>query len=163
MYDPIIIAVDGSELAEEAIPHGAAMARDFNAEILIVRAVEMPHEYYDVAPYMSPRVSEEMIDETVRQAEEYVAATAENLRERGLTVHGRIRLGDPATTILEAADEHRGGVIVIATHGRSGLTRWAMGSVADRVVRHAPIPVLLIRSAQPIPAVRPVATDAAND
>jgi nucleotide-binding universal stress UspA family protein len=154
VYDPIILALDGSDLSEEAIPHAVALARDFGAEILVVRAVELPREYYEVAPYMAPAVASSLIDEAYQQAEAYVRGHVEALQAKGLRARGRCRSGDPATVILEAADEHRGGVVVIATHGRSGLSRWAMGSVADRVVRHSPVPVLLIRSGQPIPLPR---------
>ncbi|MFN8533316.1 MAG: universal stress protein [Dehalococcoidia bacterium] len=159
MYRPIILALDGSELAEEAIPHAAALARDFDTDVFVIRAVPLPRDYFDYDAFGAGRsYYDALLDTLLKDAELYVHTKVEALRRTGVRANGHFQFGDPATVILEAAEEHPEGAVVIATHGRSGVTRWALGSVADKVVRQSPIPVILIRASQPAPHARTEAT-----
>jgi nucleotide-binding universal stress UspA family protein len=87
-------------------------------------------------------------EQTAALAREYLGSVAERAREQGITVQVAAIEGRPNTEILGFAETHDTDLIVICTRGRSGLSRWLMGSVADRVVRGAPIPVLLVRAEQ---------------
>ena len=101
-----------------------------------------------------PTVAEESAN-----ARQYLQMTAERLRETGIRVDYAIEVGDAATAIVEYAREQSVDLIVMSTHGRSGLGRWVYGSVADRVLRSSAQPVLLVRASSPVPPVRPRPTE----
>lgn len=147
MYDPIMLTLDGSELAEKAIPHAVAIAKKFGARLLVVRVVPPVVQPLDVDYGMSaPYGYEKIIEAEVQGANDYLASIVKTLEAEGLTVETATPLGEPATAILDIADQQGVGLIVMATHGRTGFQRLVFGSVADRVLREAEVPVLLIRA-----------------
>jgi len=135
----ILLPLDGSPLAEQALPYAAALARNTAARLILVRATQ-PHTLLDV-------------DETdaqagvVSRAEHDLEASAARLREMGRDVDVYIYYERPVMAILDAARRHNVDLIVMSTHGRSGLGRVVYGSVADDILRHAEVPVLLVPSA----------------
>jgi nucleotide-binding universal stress UspA family protein len=146
MYDPIMLTLDGSELAERAIPHAQAMAKQFGARLIVVRVVPPVVQPLDVDYGMSaPYGYEKIIEAETQAAVDYLAGVAQKLEAEGLTVETAAPLGEPATAILDTARERGARLIVMATHGRTGFRRLVFGSVADRVLREAETPVLLIR------------------
>ncbi|MCS6800968.1 MAG: universal stress protein [Chloroflexota bacterium] len=147
MYDPIMLTLDGSELAERAIPHAVAMAKQFGARLIVVRVVPPVVQPLDVDYGMStPYGYEKLIEAEVEGANAYLADVVKAIEAEGLTVETVTPLGEPATAILDTAQERGAGLIVMATHGRGGFQRLVFGSVADRVLREAEVPVLLIRA-----------------
>lgn len=143
MYKKILCTLDGSELAEQALPHALAMAKAFDAELTLLRVVEPPPlpllpEFATAEVDLLPRLEEE--------AKAYIAQKVEELKQAGYKVTGVIEEGRAADAIADFSKEHGMNLIVMATHGRSGLSRWAFGSVADRVLRLSCCPVLLIRA-----------------
>ncbi len=143
MYKRILCTLDGSELAEQAIPHAEAICRAFQGELILLRVVEPP-----IMPLLPEFAGAELniLPELHKQAREYIDRWVQELAAQGCRVTGEVEEGLPAATITEYAREHDIDLIVMATHGRSGLSRWAFGSVADRVLRSAGRPVLLIRA-----------------
>lgn len=123
MLDRILVPLDGSELAEQILTPLAKFLRREDANLLLVRVV-----------------SEASATE---QAQAELAAVAARLENDGLTVAGSVRVGDPAEQILDAVDELKPDMVAIATHGRSGISRWIRGSVAERVLRGCSVPVLV--------------------
>ena len=83
-----------------------------------------------------------------KQAERYLNRIAKRLQKKGFTVRAAVLLGHPAEEITVFAEEYNVSLIVMASHGRSGLTRWAYGSVADKVFRASPVPVLMVKAAR---------------
>jgi nucleotide-binding universal stress UspA family protein len=147
MYDPIMLTLDGSELAEKAIPHAVAIAKQFGARLLVVRVVPPVVQPLDVDYGMSaPYGYEKIIEAEVQGANDYLAGIVKAIEAEGLSVETATPLGEPATAILDTANQQGVGLIVMATHGRTGFRRLVFGSVADRVLREAEIPVLLIRA-----------------
>lgn len=141
MYKKILVPLDGSTLAEAALPHARALAKSESAEIIILRIPVTPSmEFLARNPVMAERIIEEMEKET----REYLETETAMLKKEGWQVSGMVREGLIPETILAVADETHADVIVMSTHGRSGIQRWLMGSVADRVVHHSHIPVMLI-------------------
>jgi nucleotide-binding universal stress UspA family protein len=131
----ILIPLDGSRLAAAVVPVAEALARDHEAEILLLRA-------------LTARRSPDEEAEVQAEAEAYLAGVAEELRRRGLpAVEWRVWYNDPAQAIVDAATSNQVDLVTMATHGRSGLGRLFLGSVAESVVRRAPVPVLLVRGA----------------
>jgi len=143
----ILVPLDGSALAESAIAKAAALAADASATLVLVRAAEA----YTL-PGVDPTDAQV---EVVREAEEYLAALAARLREQGVkAVETTVWYGPAAAAIVEAARLRRADLIVMSTHGRSGLGRLILGSVAESVLRGTTVPILVLREADaPIEAV----------
>jgi nucleotide-binding universal stress UspA family protein len=139
MVKAILVPLDGSALAEGALPHATAMTRRAGARLVLVRAI-LAHTLPGADP------TDAQI--TLRQrAEADLEATAEQLRLAGLEVETHVYYDEAATAILDAARAQHVDLIVMASHGRTGLGRWIYGSVADRVLRQAPVPVLVVPAA----------------
>jgi nucleotide-binding universal stress UspA family protein len=141
MFDSIILPLDGSELAERAIPYAAELGRGFGTPLTIVRVLSPFTNFPD--PYAYKRV-DAIVAQEKADATAYIEGKAEELRGTGLDVEGVLRMADPAETILEVASGKAAPLIAMATHGRGGLARWAFGSVAERIVRGADAPVFLV-------------------
>ncbi len=160
MYNTILLTLDGSPLSEQALPHAEAFARGLGSHLLILRAVSpviMLSEFqYSGEAYQA------MIDAEFSAAQQYLDSIVQDLRYRGVQAEGICLVGEPATAILDCAAERGAQLIVMATHGRSGLGRFVYGSVADRVLHSATIPVLLVRAKEHEAAAQPSATAAAN-
>lgn len=141
MYKKILVPLDGSPLAEAVLPHAQALAKSEGAEIVLLRVPLTPNiEFLS----RNPAIVEKMIEDVEKQTEGYLESEVELLKQSGTNVSSIMREGPIPETILAVADETHADVIAMSTHGRSGIQRWLMGSVADRVVHLAHIPVMLI-------------------
>jgi nucleotide-binding universal stress UspA family protein len=138
----IVVALDGSELAEAVLPLAQRMAKAMKANVHLVRAVVPPAVIFG-AEYLPGTLP--VLEDIESEARQYVEAVAGTLKSSGLTTTTEVRAGIPAEVILAEASQP-GDLVVISTHGRSGVDRWFLGSVADAVVRHGDIPVLVVRS-----------------
>jgi nucleotide-binding universal stress UspA family protein len=144
MYKRVLIPLDGSALAEQALPHAIAQATHFQAELILLKVVEpFPH-----ARGMSLADLEQISQQSRIWADEYLERLATGIQQQGVSVQKVIIEGRPPAGIAEYAETNQVDLIVMSTRGQSGLSRWLMGSVADRVVRGATIPVLLVRAEQ---------------
>ncbi len=142
MYRKILVPLDGSSFAETALAHARALAQCTGAEIYLVRVAVQPiYEY--AAP--EPVLYQALREDTEAEAAKYLERVAADLTAEGFKVTAESCTGPVAETILDYAQEIRADLIVMSTHGRSGLARWFIGSVADKVVRAAILPVLLAR------------------
>jgi nucleotide-binding universal stress UspA family protein len=142
MYERILLALDGSELAEHALPHAVAQADRHGAELVLLRVLESFPRVGILWQEDVDRVEKQAMD----QARAYLQEIAVTVQVRGLTVEATVIQGQPGLAIVRFAETNGVDLIVICTRGRSGFNRWLMGSVADRVVRGATVPVLLIRA-----------------
>jgi nucleotide-binding universal stress UspA family protein len=147
MYRKVLVPLDGSEVAECALSHMQAVASGCNVtDVVLLRVLSplmLPGDYV-----FSEGDRARMEAEHRSAAESYMEGMRKRLAESDLNVRADIIDADAAEGIVDYA--HRNGVdlIIMATHGRSGIGRWALGSVADRVVRHSGIPVLLVRASK---------------
>lgn len=144
----ILVPLDGSALAESAIPKAVELAKASpTASLLLLRAAEAP-------VFASDQIEAQV--ETVRAAEEYVGGVAARLKEAGFDdVTTSVWYGPAAPAIVEAAEIAKVDLIVMSTHGRSGLGRLLLGSVAESVLRGTRTPILLLRpSGAPVAAPR---------
>ena len=146
MYKRVIVPLDGSEVAEQALPDATGLARASNASILLLNVVGYP--YLERKGLASWALQQEALDQVVReetaQAEQYLKGVRDRLLAEGFDVSAEVRRGAVDQAIL--ADSQPGDVIVMTTHGRGGVARWFLGSVAEDVLRRSTVPVLLIRS-----------------
>lgn len=146
----VIITLDGSSFAEQSIPHAVEVSRALRLPVTLLRVLSMPTAGYWEVPYFGPE-HEPFADLARAQeaARNYLKKTAMKLRNDGVDVASEeLREGDPAGHVIDTAHRLPGSLITISTHGRSGPGRWLMGSVADRVIRHAHVPVLVVPARQ---------------
>jgi nucleotide-binding universal stress UspA family protein len=145
MYRKILVPLDGSELAECAIPHMEAIARGCNVvDVVLLRVIEhihLPGEYV-----ISEKDRERMEARHRADAEKYMDELAARVAGDRMTVRAEVIAGKVADAIVQYAERHDVDLIVMATHGRSGISRWSLGSVADRVIHHSSVPVLMVRA-----------------
>ena len=143
MYKKILVPLDGSELAKTALDQAEKLAKTFDAEIVLFQVVPfMP--IYGSPELVTPLIVDEKQKEAVGK---YLAELAEELKKRGLKVTTAVRTGQQvAAEIIDFAKEKGVDLIVMCTHGRSGITRWVLGSIALKVLTRAETPILLIRS-----------------
>lgn len=141
MYSTIVVPLDNSELAEQALAHAVEIARRFEAHVELLTVVPSSLE-----ATIESGAAGEAWDPRTLAAQEYLEAVSGRLAAEGISVSTTVRRGDVAEEIIEHADHC--DLIVMSTHGRSGLGRWVYGSIADRTLRHAGVPILLVRSSE---------------
>jgi nucleotide-binding universal stress UspA family protein len=135
MFKRILVPLDGSALAESVLPMAARLARSLQGTLILFRV-------YDFPPTDVPLT---VIEAEAEAAQTYLARVALLPELAGLQVELKTLGGATARTILDAVQEYRIDLLVLSSHGRSGFTRLALGSVAEQVARHASIPVLVLR------------------
>lgn len=158
MYKKILLTLDGSEVSMQAVPHAAALAKATNAPVVILQVIDSEAQIISQAsgaaiePISMGSITVEIAQEAVaaqRQSAQanLEAAKAQMVADGVANVSTVVREGSPGDQIVEAVEQEGADVVVIATHGRSGIRRVIMGSVADHVVRNTPTAsVLLIRA-----------------
>jgi nucleotide-binding universal stress UspA family protein len=134
MYERLLVSTDGSENMERVIKSGITIADQLEVSVhalsVIPNVVTRDHLAYD------PETAAENAVEELKQ----------KCRERGIAVDTEIRKGDPVEEILNCSEENNIDIIILGTHGRTGLDHAVIGSVAEQVVRRAPVPVMTVRS-----------------
>jgi nucleotide-binding universal stress UspA family protein len=143
MYKKILVPLDGSELAKTALDQAEKLAKTFDAEIILFQVVPF------MPIYGSPElVTPLIVDEKQKEAaEKDLANLTEELKKRGLKTTAMVRTGQQvAVEIIDFAKESGVDLIVMCTHGRSGISRWVLGSIAHKVLTRAETPILLVRS-----------------
>ena len=141
----VIVPLDGSPLAEKVLPHVVELGKKMSLEVILMRAYALPPA---IAPNEYAGYGQELFDQLEADAKDYLAEKCKELTEQGLrNVSYVVDLGYGAEEITARARKTPDNFIAMCTHGRSGVKRWALGSVTDRVVRHSGDPVLIIRAA----------------
>ena len=145
LYNHILAPLDGSKLAELTLTDTLALAKLNHAEITLLHVIPPIEEVLYIEDH--PILVDEQWDIKKDQALKYLNGICEQINEPTLTIHTAVEMGPPATTIIEYVHRHATiDLIVMAAHGQSGLQRWFLGSVVDRVLRGAEQSVLLIRT-----------------
>ncbi|HLY74042.1 MAG TPA: universal stress protein, partial [Planctomycetota bacterium] len=139
MFERILVPLDGSARAEVILPQIARILNREDSEILLLRVVNIPES---AGLVMRTNVRHQEREE----AQQYLHTMALRFGQKASKVHARLAEGWPADVILETAKTEGATMIAISTHGRSGMERWAIGSVAEKVARSSDVPVLMVRS-----------------
>lgn len=153
----ILVPLDGSELAEAALPHAVDLATKLSATLHLVRVVPLARQMaasslagatggMDGMSAVDIEAIEQAVALQTLEAGSYLDEQAQSLRGRGLTVETETRQGSAPEEIIRHAKDNNVDMIAISSHGRSGLGRLVFGSVCDKVLREAGIPVLVIKS-----------------
>ncbi|MBI4285921.1 MAG: universal stress protein [Chloroflexi bacterium] len=149
MYEKILVPLDGSKVGEGALPKVEELVGRLTTkvEVTLLQVISAVTHYVvaDGASVQVPYTDKEM-EQIKAKALEYLEKAGEGIRAKGATVKTKVSVGHPAEEILKASDEVGADVIAMSTHGRSGISRWAFGSVTDRVLRAGNKPMLLVRS-----------------
>jgi nucleotide-binding universal stress UspA family protein len=145
MYDRIVVPLDGSELANEALAHARSLAERLGVPIHLVRAID-PTSVTTVGPVgmgFDYSAVNALIEEEEQDATSFIDTEVQRLTNDGFRATGVVLRGGAASAIISATRE--GDLVVMASHGRTGVRRWFLGSVAEELLRQASVPVLLIR------------------
>jgi nucleotide-binding universal stress UspA family protein len=148
-YQKIMITLDGSAFAAQALPHACSLAQKYNASLILFQVIPEGDQpmIESVALDLigvhdaSERARTQVLTEVTKSLQEQ----AHQLQKQGIRAIPAVAVGNPAETIIDCASEEGVDLIVMSTHGRSGVNRWVYGSVADKVLRGASCPVLLVR------------------
>ncbi len=155
----LLTPLDGSELAAQALPVAEHLCRQLGAELHLVRAMQpfiLP--YTSSVTYIPPDIYTQLQADQEQGARTYLDQVTREAREHGVSVVvPHLEWGDAASLVLEVTTRLRPTLIVMTTHGRTGLARFALGSVADRIVRGGEAPVLLLRSFASVPGAKAAA------
>jgi len=144
-YKQILVPLDGSDLAELALDHAFALARLSQADVTLFQVVP-PIEHIISSGADHPIYVDEQFAARRELAVDYMHTVCDRRDCAEISVETVVEMGSPAEKIIDYAHEHPIDLIVMATHGHSGLKRWVYGSVADKVLRGAELPILLIRA-----------------
>lgn len=144
MYKKMLVPLDGSELSECVLDHVRAIAKGCQVPEVVLLGVAEPitHQVYYMVG-IEDQIGN-MQKETEKYVESYLSKSADSLKKDDIAAQTAVVSGRPAEEILDYANKNQVDLIIMSTHGRSGLSRWVLGSVTDRVVRHSRAPVLTV-------------------
>jgi len=151
MFERILVPLDGSKVGEAALDHVenliAKIAPDVKTEVILFQVLtSLAH--YVIAGEASVQVpyTDKEIAYITRKSKEYLSKAGECLKNKGINVKTKVASGKAGDEIVKAADELKADLIAMSTHGRSGLSRLTFGSITDKVLRTANVPVLVVRA-----------------
>jgi len=142
MTSQILVPLDGSALAERALPYATTLARGLLADLVLFRSVSFSSDIQGILNDSADAPLEQL----KKEADDYLRQVAGQLEEAGLRAHPVVRHRPAAEAIVDYADHTDVQQIVMSTHGYSGISRWQHGSVAERVLQSASVPVFLVRA-----------------
>lgn len=146
-YEKILVPLDGSDLSEKALAHAALMAAQFGSKLVLLRVVPEVRILFELTSsgvpeaHSSNSMQEALLDDASAYLDQHVA----DLQRQHIQAEALVDIGDPADQIIETAASQNADLVIINTHGRSGVARWTYGSVANKVLQGAPCPVMLVR------------------
>ena len=141
--DRIMVPLDGSELSLNVLPYVEDLAKALGASLILFNAV-IPLDIHPGTEMTPVRVGS-IIDDLMAQARSFLTAVEKEVQERGVKARSIVTIGFPVDEVVSVAAEVVARLIAVATHGRSGVNRWIMGSVADGIVRRSDLPCLIVR------------------
>lgn len=137
-WEKVLVATDGSKHSAIAVDHAINFAKSYGGSLHILSVVDMPDELYGEAPGL--------VEDLVAKAQGYVGAAAQQAMAAGVRTSTFVREAEAYQAIVGLATELKVNTVVLGSHGRTGLRRLLMGSVTERVIGHAPCPVLVVKT-----------------
>jgi nucleotide-binding universal stress UspA family protein len=147
MFKNILVPLDGSTRAEGALPIAARIARAYGSSITLLRVVET---IADHGAYLQP-----MIEDEKAEATSYLESAARSTELAGIETEIEVPVGAVAPSIIAAVLTSHADLVVICSHGHTGFKRWVLGSVAEKIARHAPVPVFILREGETFATLTP--------
>ena len=154
MFKKIMVPLDGSELAESVLPHVEGFIKSCQVNtIVFIRALK-PDPMTFRKSYATIEVDFEKIEAYTKKieeerrssAEKYLSQVVNRIKQEGVKCHAEVIFGEVADSLIDYSEANDIDLILIATHGRSGVSRWVRGSIADRILRASQIPVVMVRA-----------------
>jgi len=145
MYKKILVPIDGSPLSEGVLDWASILAKNEGSELTILCVPVNPISEFI---FGDPGLAKEFIDSQENSTRDYLAKIEAGLKQKGLKVTSLMREGSVAETIIKTAEEIKADIIAMSTHARKPVAQFFLGSVAENVLRHSKIPVMLIRPAK---------------
>jgi len=152
MLERVLVPLDGSARAEQALPVAARLAQTVGGTVVLLRVVSIPNEFVAYVT-LEPIATQAVIDATLEEARTYLKSMASSHSLYSVHSETEVLLGQVGATILSVVDSQHIDLIVLCSHGYTGMTRWALGSVAEKVSQLAPVPVLVLREYGPMPVL----------
>ena len=150
--DKILVTLDGSQFSEAIIPHVEKLAKSMNSEVTLLRVIESA-KLPQLAAYSDrEKYEKDFMAKMEREAERYLDKKRTALESKGVKVNSVFLTGKPVETILQYSEEKSANLVALTTHGFSGISKWAYGSVASKIIEGSPKPILLVRP--PLPALK---------
>jgi nucleotide-binding universal stress UspA family protein len=151
MFEKILVPLDGSKVGEAALPVIKRLltrrASGSKVDVYLLAVITLLRHWVVVGEASAPvSYTEEELTLIKNRVQDYLNNTSENINGSGVTIHTVVTTGNAAEEILKAAGEIDVDLIAMSTHGRSGLRRMAFGSITDKVLRAANVPVLMVRA-----------------
>lgn len=149
MFEHLLVPLDGSARAEQVLPVAARLARASGGRITLLTVIRLSPDaqsYSMVGPFLPQTI----FQQDLAEARRYLDHVAQRSDLAGVALDKQVDLGDPAATILSYAEQQASDLIILASHGYTGMRRWILGSVAEKIARHAPAPVLILREGEPL-------------
>ena len=140
MFKKILVPLDGSKRAEKILPQVKELVKFSGAEVHLLKVV-MSYE-------IDPKKDKEELEKLAGEAQEYLDQVTARLKKKGIQASATVAYGKDAVQICDYASGKKCSLIAMSTHGRSGLSRWALGSVADKVLQCSSVPVMLFRATE---------------
>ncbi len=137
MFKHILVPLDGSTRAQSALPVAARIARSYGGSLTLLEVVETTTQH---GAYLQPVIEDEKTEAT-----RYLEKVAKSPELAGIETDIKVLVGAVASTIITAVQASHANLIVICSHGYTGFKRWTLGSVAEKIARHAPVPILILR------------------
>lgn len=154
MYQHVMVPLDGSKLAECVLPHVTAIAKTCEAgKITFVRVVTPLHLYEGSEHSIPAKERQRLEADSIEVAKKYLDQVIKQAKHDNVTAESVVLFGNINEQLVDFADKNGVDLIIIATHGRSGPSRWVWGSVADRILRSACVPVLMVRAPGCVPGI----------
>jgi nucleotide-binding universal stress UspA family protein len=151
MYKRILVPLDGSQIAEQALPYARYLAGQLKIPVDLLSVVDVAGMTHAMAKAKAQAL-ETLIGDSVHRSEAYLEKIGKSFS--GIATAHLVKQGKPEEAVIEQAASDRDTLIAMATHGRSGIDRWLMGSVAEKILRGTNNPLLLVRATQRGPSER---------
>ncbi len=142
MYKKILVPLDGSELSESVLSHVVTIATSCQVPEVVLTRVREPLDK-SVKETLDAKIASQLDEAYHDEAANYLEKIATTLKRKGIAVKVEVLSGKPAEEILKYSQRSGVDLIIMSTHGRSGVSRWVFGSVADKVIRQTEVPVLI--------------------
>ncbi|GHO48714.1 universal stress protein [Ktedonospora formicarum] len=144
MFQKILVPLDGSPLAEAALPVAGRMARSSGGTMMLLQVVDVSYAYLSYGA-MQPSTLHVIMESSLASANTYLESVLCRPDLAGVSLKKQVVLGYPASVILSTVNTCAVDLVVMTSHGYTGVKRWVLGSVAEKVIHHAPVPIFILR------------------
>ncbi len=144
MYKKMLVPLDGSELSESVLNDVVTIATNCQIpEVVLLRVLEPLDNSTIMEKHFDAKIASELDEDCHNEAASYLENIATTLKRKGIAVKVEVLSGDPAEELIKYSQHSGVDLVIMSTHGRSGVSRWVFGSVADKVIRQTELPVLI--------------------